>query len=882
MSLAEYRRKRHFTKTSEPSGTRVGRGGSKNKPLQYVIQKHDATRLHYDFRLEAGGTLKSWAVPKGPSLDPAEKRLAVEVEDHPLEYGKFEGRIPEGEYGAGEVIVWDRGTWKCDGDPEKGLRQGKLEFDLNGDKLQGGWRLIRMPPKSGSKNNWLLMKRHDQFERPAGEYDITEDQPQSVKSGRVLGEVQPGVKKPAKKRAIATRKSKTRQRRTTARTKSKSAVSAEVDGSVKAPLLKEIAPQLATLADKTPSGNEWLHEIKLDGYRIICRIDRGKVKLITRNFQDWTHRYSPISEEAAELSAQTAILDGEIVALLPSGISSFQGLQNAGKPGSEAQLAYYPFDLLYLNGKDLRELPLHARKDLLAELLKTGSSRRIKLSEHLQGDGPAFFRQCCKLGLEGVISKRSDRPYRSGRSGDWIKTKCVANEELVIGGFTLSSAMQRGIGALLVGYFAQGRLTYAGRVGTGFSNQVLLDIRRRLEAIRQEECPFTSVPSKERGPSVRWVRPELVAQVEFTAWTDDGVLRHPSFQGLREDKPARSVTRPPSLKIPKEGDVKMPSTSTKSRRRTQAGNSTSAANRASSKSRSRPKNDLATRLPVALTNPDRVLFPDTGLTKLGLASYYSQVAKWMLPHIVDRPLSLVRCPSGQGGMCFFQKHPAAETPAALLRVPVQEKNGVEDYVAVSDLKGLLALVQVSVLEIHLWGSRRDRLEQPDRLIFDLDPDEKLPWQSVIDGAIEVREMLAKLDLVSFLKTTGGKGLHVVVPLNPRRAAWDTVKEFSHRIADTLAARHPSLYVANMSKAARKGKIFVDYLRNDRGSTSIAPYSTRARPGAPVSTPLEWDELTAALRSDHFHVGNIAGRLESLRKDPWAGISGVKQTLPARF
>lgn len=837
MSLKEYQRMRHFETSPEPSGS-IGRKAG----WSFVVQKHAASRLHYDFRLELDGVLKSWAVPKGPSLDPKERRLAVQVEDHPIEYGKFEGNIPAGSYGAGEVIVWDRGHWKCDDNPAQAIRKGKLEFELDGEKLHGGWRLIRMPRKKETKDNWLLMKRHDEYERPAKEYDITQEQPQSVKSGKLLGE------KNSPRKKVADRKPK-------------------------ASLPTDISPQLAMLADQTPRGENWIHEIKFDGYRMICRLDHGKVKLITRGSQDWTHRYPSIADEAAELAAETAILDGEIVALLPSGISSFQALQNAGKSGqngSTASLAFYVFDLLFLNGNDLRPLPLMQRKELLAELLKTGSSKRIHLSEHFEDDGPGFFRQCCGMGLEGVISKRKDRTYHSGRSNDWIKSKCLSREELVIGGYTLSPAVQRGIGALLVGYFDEKKLIYAGRVGTGMSGNVLLDLHRQLEAIRQDKSPFATIPAKERDP-VRWVQPRLVAQVEFTGWTGDAVLRHPSFQGLREDKPATSVTRPESLPAQPEGAAEMshnPTAKPRTRLKKQP---------ASSRFKN-PQSNLPD-LPVKLTHPERILFPDDGITKLDLAHYYRQVAPWMLPHVVDRPLSLVRCPSGQGKMCFFQKHPSGEISPGLLRVPVKEKEGTEDYVAVQNLEGLLSLVQISALEIHLWGSRRDRLDQPDRVIFDLDPDESLPWSRVVEAAFEVRETLSQLDLISFVKTTGGKGLHVVVPINPRRAKWDAVKAFARQVAGALVAKTPSLYIATMSKAARKGKIFIDYLRNDRGSTSIAPYSTRAKPGAPVSIPLAWEELTAELRSDHFRVGNVADWLESLSHDPWSDIAVIKQTIP---
>jgi bifunctional non-homologous end joining protein LigD len=866
MSLREYQRKRQFDKTPEPAG-KVGR----QTRWSFVVQKHAASHLHYDFRLEVGGVLKSWAVPKGPSLDPQQRRLAVEVEDHPLEYGKFEGRIPAGSYGAGEVIVWDRGNWKCQGDPEQALRKGKLEFELQGEKLQGGWRLIRMPRNSESKNNWLLMKRHDEFERPARDYDITEELPQSVKSGKVLGEEAPPQKRPSVK------KKPTTQQQPRANGTAAASQNRKPDKSVD-PFPPKIEPQLATLGEQTPQGDQWLHEIKFDGYRIICRLDHGQVKLITRRFQDWTHRYPSIAAEVAGLGADSAIFDGEIVALLPSGISSFQGLQNASQSGSPANLVYYAFDLLYLNGHDIRPLPLRQRKELLTALLKAENSQRIQLSEYFEDDGPSFFRQCCNLGLEGVISKRKNHPYRSGRSDDWIKSKCLSREELVIGGFTLSPAAKRGIGALLVGYFDAGRLVYAGRVGTGFSNQLLLDMRKRLEAIRQEERPFAAVPPKERGPSVRWVQPQLVAEIEFTTWTDDAVLRHPSFQGLREDKPASSVRRPESLTLKIEGERKMSHVKPAKSRGTAPKKAVVArAKRAPSKDHPPIQQNVS----VKFTHPERLLFPSEGITKLDLAGYYTQVAPWMLPHIIDRPLSLVRCPSGQGKMCFFQKHPGAETSPSLVRIPVEEKDGVEEYVAVQDLEGLLSLVQISTLEIHLWGTRRDRLEQPDRIIFDLDPDEHLPWPRVIEAALEVRETLAKLDLESFVKTTGGKGLHVVVPINPRRERWDKVKAFSRCIADSLVAKNPSLYVAHMSKAARKGKIFIDFLRNDRGSTSVAPYSTRAQPGAPISVPLAWDELTPQLRSDHFHVSNIAERLESLRHDPWHKIAQVKQSIPTR-
>jgi len=560
------------------------------------------------------------------------------------------------------------------------------------------------------------------------------------------------------------------------------------------------------------------------------------------------------------LPVDSAILDGELVALLPSGLSSFQALQNAGKPAENTRLVYYVFDLLYLDGYDLRRLPLSERKERLREMLDDGDTPVLQYSDHIEADGAAFLRESCRLGLEGIISKRRDRPYVGGRSRDWVKVKCLGREELVIGGFTLSTADRRGIGALVVGYFHKGELIYAGRVGTGFNAQMLLDMRRRLEKLKQEKCPFAEVPRKESGPMVKWVRPELVAEIQFGGWTDGEVLRQPSFQGLREDKAAADVGRPASLKLVSGGD----DMKTKAKRRHRASASES----------------MSTRVNVALTHPERVLFPDTGLTKLGLANYYAQIAEWILPHVKDRPLSLVRCPEGQAaGKCFYQKHVGAGTPKSLGRVSIEEKEGPEEYVYVSDVEGLVGLVQISVLEIHPWGSLRDNVERPDRLTFDLDPGPGISWEQLVEAASATRELLSKHGLESFVKTTGGKGLHVVAPLAPRRHDWDDAKRFCKHVAGILADRAPKKYTITMAKAARKGKIFVDYLRNDRGATAVAAYSTRAKPGAPVSTPLAWDELIAIGGSDHFRVENVPARLASLKRDPWAKIDEIRQSFP---
>jgi len=867
MPLAEYRRKRHFEKTSEPAGKPAKK--PRGRKLRFVAQQHAATRLHYDFRLELDGVLKSWAVPKGPSLDPTEKHLAVEVEDHPLEYAKFEGRIPEGEYGAGEVIVWDRGIWTPLSDPHESLKKGNLKFSLDGEKLHGEWVLVRIRARERSdKPNWLLIKHRDQFARPVTEYDITADQPQSVKTGQTLEELRekhngrPRAAKQKVRQAVQKRSQAAAAASSDGRAHARSKRSAKKQpaptGAKKAPLPDDIDVELATLESAVPSGRQWLHEIKFDGYRLICRIRRGQATLITRRHQDWTHRYGSVVTAAAELPVDSAVLEGELVALLPSGVSSFQALQNSGKLGSDARLVYFAFDLLYLDGYDLRRIPLTERKQRLQALLSQSHSPAIQYSDHVEAAGEAFLRESCQLGLEGVISKRRDRPYVAGRSGDWVKVKCLGREELVIGGFTLSTADRRGIGAILVGYFDNGPLMYAGRVGTGFNSQTLLDVRQRLEKLKQDACPFAQVPPKERGPSVKWVRPELVAEIQFTAWTEAGILRQPSFQGLREDKSAAEVGRPDSLTL----------------------KSSNSAMKKGKRQRSHQAKASPARLPFQLTHPERVLYPDTGLTKLGLANYYIEIADWILPHVAARPLNLVRCPDGQAaGKCFYQKHAGAGTPKTLGRVPIEEKDSPEEYVFVQDIEGLLALVQMSVLEIHPWGARRDNVERPDRLTIDLDPGSDVPWDRVVDAAFAARDVLAKLGLESFVKTTGGQGLHVVVPLAPRRADWDEAKRFCKHVAGLLADQAPKHYTINMAKAARKGKIFVDYLRNDRGATAVAAYSTRARPRAPVSAPLAWDELSAAVRSDHFSVANLPARLASLKRDPWAKIDEIRQSIP---
>jgi bifunctional non-homologous end joining protein LigD len=874
VSLESYRRKRRFQRTPEPEGAQPPAEAGR----RFVVQKHAARRLHYDLRLELDGVLKSWAVPKGPCLDPYEKRLAVQVEDHPLEYGAFEGTIPAGEYGAGTVLLWDRGTWAMLDESEDARQmyaEGKLKIRLEGEKLRGGWMLVRMNPKPGeSAINWLLIKERDEHARSLADYDVLESQPESVESGGSIAEVQR-----AQKRAWSSTSGELIIAKTPAEALSSKPVKRrrriETAGAIRATMPPFVEPQLATLALKAPEGPRWIHEIKLDGYRVLCRIDEGRIRLFTRRQQDWTARFPELARAAAELPVRQAWLDGELVALLSNGASSFPALQQALSTGQTGKLVYFVFDLLYLEGYDFRGASLEDRKRLLAELLAGVATSRIQYCDHLDGDGPEFFRQCGQMGLEGIVSKRRDRPYRSGRTGEWLKLKCVQREEFVIGGYSLPSTAQRkGLGALLVGYYSpEGELIYAGRVGTGFSEQVLLDLRQKLDALAQESNPFDLMERERIERGTRWVRPELVAQLEFGSWTAEGLLRYPSFQGLREDRAPRSVVREPPEGAQWIGRMKQTRTKAKSQAVPAAA--------AHPRWQEMPTDQLEALAHLQLTHADRVLYPEQGLTKLGLAAYYAEIAQWALPYLIDRPVSLLRCPEGHQGPCFFQKHAAAGTPPQLERIAIREKAGKRDYLVIRDLAGLLSTVQMGVLELHPWGSRTDRLDRPDRMIFDLDPDPELPWSQVVDAARHVHGLLEELGLVSFVKTTGGKGLHLVVPLE-RRHSWDEVKEFSQSIAQLLAGQEPRRYTASASKPARRGRIYIDYLRNVMGATAVAAYSTRARAGATVSTPLAWDELTAAIKPDHFRVDNIPSRLAALEEDPWAAIDEVRQSITARI
>ncbi|HEV8337545.1 MAG TPA: DNA ligase D [Candidatus Polarisedimenticolia bacterium] len=881
MGLRPYRTKRHFDRTPEPKGS----AGRKQGNL-YVIHKHAASRLHYDLRLQLEHTLKSWAVPKGPSLDPSEKRLAVHVEDHPLAYGKFEGTIPKGEYGAGSVILWDRGRWRPKGDPAADYRKGRMKFTLEGEKLRGGFNLVRMGGKAGEDGkNWLLIKERDAEAKPGSGDALLQERPESVLSGRTVEEMSPQAARSA--RAQAGRKA--------GKPKGGGRKIAPPPEAPKQKLPRAVAVELATPVEEAPAGDEWLHEIKFDGYRAICRIRDGRAEFLTRRGHDWSGRLRTLAASAAALPVEEALLDGEIVKVTPEGRTSFQALQNSFAGEDAGGVSYFAFDLMHLDGRALAPLPLAARKQALRQLLEAAGaeSERIGYSDHVVGRGPEFFAEACRRGLEGIVSKRQDSAYRPGRGRDWLKIKCFQRQEFIIGGFTEPEGSREGIGALLLGvHDSGGRLVYCGRVGTGFTGAVLRDLQSRLARLERKEPPFARPPRGSRARGVHWVKPVLAAEVKFSEWTKDGLLRQPSFQGLREDKKTEEIVRERALPvsaIPASEKRTEPSAGRAANASAKERAASPAASRAakmkiSGASRAgRAATAGGARVEVAgvtLTHPEKVLYPDAGISKQELAEYYEAIAGHVLPHVTGRPLTLVRCPEGTLKPCFYQKHAAGETlPAAVRRVMIQEKKGRGAYLVIDTLEGLIGLVQRGVLEFHTWGSRADRLENPDRITFDLDPGPGVDWDAVLDAARLVRRRLSDRGLASFPKTTGGKGLHIVVPLRGRND-WDEVHEFSRALAEAVVREQPARFTATMSKAKRAGKIFLDYLRNVRGASAIAAYSTRARPGAPVSAPVRWEELTPALRSDSFTLRNLPGRLRKIRTDPWKDYEASRGAITA--
>jgi bifunctional non-homologous end joining protein LigD len=817
-SLGEYRRKRNFKVTPEPAGE--ARGAPRDT-LKFVVQKHDATRLHYDFRLEVGGVLKSWAVPKGPSLDPAKKSLAVEVEDHPLEYGGFEGVIPKGQYGGGTVMLWDQGTWEPRGDPAEGLKAGKLHFTLHGKKLRGEWTLVRMGwGREGGKKNWLLMKLRDEF--ADGRADVLKDA-ESVTSGRSMAEIA-GDRDEVwdSNRGRATTSSRTPP----------------------AKWPRDIGVQLAVLAEKPPGGSGWVHEIKLDGYRLLAFVADGHVRLLTRKKQDWTEKFAATAKALSHIKADLAIIDGEAVVLDKAGQSNFQLLQEALKEGKSQRIVFYAFDLLFHNGKDLRRLPLSRRKEMLERLLSESRlGTRVRLSEHMTGDGKQIIHKACDMSLEGIVSKRVDAPYVARRDPTWIKSKCSQRQEMVIVGYTDPSGSREGFGALLLGYHdPKHRLVYAGRVGTGFDTKLLKSMRRQFEAIERTESALDVAPPARERRKAHWVEPSLVAEVRFTNWTRDGSLRHPTFLGLRKDKPAEEVVRETPAKIRKN---------------------TATAAHADAESN-----------PVKLTHPDKVLDAESGVTKKDLLAYCQLAEKWMLPHVVDRPLTLLRCPSGTGAKCFYQRNWTETVPAELQGNAA--KGNAEIPIVIHDAAGLYQMVQINAIEIHAWNCTQRDMAHPDQLIFDLDPGPGVSWKNVVKGAEMLRRTLEGLKLPTFIKTSGGKGLHVITPIAPN-VDWDSAKNFCRQIATTLV-KGSDLFVANMRKDLRGGKIYIDFQRNGPGATAITPYCPRARKGMAVAMPIAWRQLSEINSADAFTVKEAEKYLKRRKADPWEDFENSRVDL----
>jgi len=912
VALELYRKKRKFGVTAEPRG-RQGRGAGN----RYVIQKHAARRLHYDLRLELDGVMKSWAVTRGPSLDPTEKRLAVHVEDHPIEYNSFEGTIPQGEYGGGTVLIWDRGRWIPEGDPHKGYAKGHLDFVLEGKKLHGRWHLVRMRGRDRDRHeNWLLIKGRDEQARSGRRGDILNKEPLSVASGRSMDEIAAGK---GKKRVWHSNRSANRSANRTAadaRPQTQREFRAELQarstsrlktsgGALAKPTAKPtkrkstakvampvaarhsadpvranrrrgglpdfVPPSLAALHSAPPDGAEWIHEIKFDGYRIEARLDHGKVRLLTRKRLDWTHRFERIAKAIAALPADATLLDGELVVENENGISSFSLLQTDLKDGRENRFVYWIFDLLHLDGRDFTNEPLTVRKAALRRLLKNQPRNGpLRYTEEFEERGSAIFKHACELGLEGIVSKLRDAPYRSGRSENFIKTKCHNAQEFVVAGFTPSTAMPNAVGALTVAFHEGGKLRYAGRVGTGYTHHTARDLWKRLNALRTDR-PALDLPKDERRKDVIWVKPELVIETEFRGITHDGLLRQASYKGLREDKPAGEVVRERPAEEAEEAIAANHRQMRKSADRKPV-QSEAKRSRPSAPARVSRGGRHVEVADVHLTHPDRVYWADVGVTKEDLAAYYLDVWKLMAPHLVDRPLAIVRCPDGIAGECFFQKHIASNIKDSPLRHVVKSKE--HDVIAVEKLSDLIELAQFGALEIHVRGSRLGRLELCDRIVFDLDPGEDVAWKEIVAAAQETRDRLKAQKLKSFAKLSGGKGIHVVVPLTG--ADWDSTKRFSARIAAAMTADSPQRYLAKMTKSLRNGKIFIDYFRNSREATSVAVYSTRARAGAPISMPLSWEALARTTAGNQFTVLNWK---KHLKADPWAEIGKVRQKLP---
>lgn len=834
--LAEYNRKRDFARTAEPAGKRASSEGGN----RFIVQKHAATRLHWDFRLEADGVLKSWAVTKGPSPDPDIKRLAVRTEDHPMSYAEFEGTIPKGEYGGGTVMLWDRGTWApVEGKSWKDIDKGHLHFTLRGERMNGEWLLVRMKKRPGEKReNWLLRKVADEYAEegdPLVERELT-----SVLTGRSMAEIAADVKgehslKGKKGEAFASEMEKAAKhnaRKAKPKPKRKAAPG-------KPPKFR--SPQLATLVDAVPTGNGWMHEIKFDGYRALIAAAGEDVRVYTRSGKDWSDKFAPLVARFAALDLPPCLIDGEIVAYGKDGNPDFSSLQKVlkrghGSQGKDDALTFHAFDLLEVEGEDLAKLPNIERKERLEALLRDAEPP-IHVADHVIGAGEKLYRAMCQAKQEGIISKAVDAPYRSARTRNWVKVKCTLRQEFVIIGWKKSSAKGRPFSSLLLAQHENGELVYKGNVGTGFNQDTLADLAKKMARLERKKAPAEVDRVSARG--VTWLKPELVAEIAFAEFTAEGNVRHASFLGLRSDKPAEEVTPEEPDEAPQEEAVDA----------------------------------------VKISNRSRVIFPDSGQTKGDLADYYASIAPLMLPFAAFRPVSLVRCPQGRARKCFFQKHDSGSFGEHVHHVPIAEKKGgTEDYLYVEDAAGLLACVQMGTIEFHGWGARSTDVEAPDRMVFDLDPDEGLDFGDVKQAAKDIRKKLADLGLTSFAMLSGGKGVHVVVPLTPGHS-WEEHKDFSKRFAEALSMAEPERFVATMSKAKRKGKIFIDYLRNQRGSTAVVPYSARAREGAPVAAPIAWRELDGFENARPFSISDAKALHKRAQSKALAGWGFAEQRLP---
>ncbi|KIO48887.1 DNA ligase D [Nitrosospira sp. NpAV] len=825
-SLKIYREKRNFSVTPEPD--EMAKNAEEDEAaLSFVVQKHWASRLHYDFRLELDGTMKSWAIPKGPSFDSNDKRMAIHVEDHPISYNRFEGQIPAGQYGAGKVIIWDKGTWVPLQDPRKGYRDGKLKFELRGQKLRGQWALVRMKNTEERKQEpWLLIKEKDEYVRPSNEYSVVDELPDSVAG---LESHHPKRKTP-KPAASARRKQKKTPE--------------FPEKALEAALPPILDPQLATLVDSLPAHPaDWVYEIKFDGYRLLCRIEGGNIQLFTRNGNDWSHKLPDLVEALGKMGLKSGWLDGEIVVHGENGIPDFQALQNAFDSSRTQGIVYYLFDILFYDGYDLRNAPVTERRAFLKTFFEKSPPDPVRFSETFDAPAGDIVASACRMGLEGVIGKRKTSTYISRRSSDWIKLKCSQRQEFVIGGYTHPQGSRIGLGSLLLGVYDDKKLRYAGNVGTGFSDKTLHELKAKLKKIESTRSPFNEATDIDR--KAHWVMPTLVAEVSFGEWTRDGRIRHSVFHGLRTDKKAMAIMREKPVHPTTE------------------------------------KPTIMTSIPASLrvTHPERIIDPSTGFTKMELIRYYSLVAPLMLEHLKGRPVSLVRAPDGITGQLFFQKHWEKEHLSGVNQLDAALDPGHEPLLEISTAEGLLSAAQMNVIEFHTWNATKNVIGKPDRITFDLDPGEGVTWKLIQESVQLVRIFLNELGLKSFLKTSGGKGLHVVVPIK-RLRDWDTVKDFSQAIVQHLAKTIPQRFVSKSGSRNRVGKIFIDYLRNGFGATTVSAWSVRAREGLGVSVPVTWEELERLTSPTPWSASNIHERLDK-GNEPWADYGATQQSiLPA--